>query len=321
MIRLAVIGAGNHSASNHGAALRACKAAHPEAVDLAAVCDLDLKKAGAYAERFGFLKTYDDYDRMLTEVRPDGLIAITPLTLTERIAGDLLARRLPLVIEKPPGETSEATRRLLKLAEQHGTPHMVSFNRRFIPAVVKAREWLAGPGQGRPPKLMIARMLRRARREAGFVVGTGIHVIDTVLSFMGRPESAFTRRVPSGVPDRYFYEASVGFEGGGIGNVILSSDVGVDQETFEVHGQGYCIEIDSARCRVRVVDGGQEALAWQAPAGAEPAYIGGAVDEALAFLRYVREGKGYWPVLKDGLASMIVCEAVAAGGEVRLDVP
>lgn len=320
MIRLAVIGAGSHSTSNHGAALKACKAAHPDEIELAAVCDLDPKKAQAYASKFGFLKTYGDYDEMLASERLDGLIAITPLSLTEKIAGDLLTKGLPLVIEKPPGERSEATRRLLEIARRHGTPHMISFNRRFAPVIAKAREWLAGPGKGRPPRLMIGRMLRRARREEEFVVGTGIHLIDAILSFMDRPEEVFTRKTPSGVEGRYFYDASVRFRDGALANFILSSDVGVDEETFEIHGQEYCIQIDRVACRLRVFDRGREALSWQAPEGAEDAFTCGAVDETKAFIRSIKEGKGYWPDLKDGLVSMIVSEAVEAGGEVRIDV-
>jgi predicted dehydrogenase len=320
MIRLAVIGAGSHSTSNHGAALRACRAAQPDQVELAAVCDLDLKKAQTYASKFGFLKTYDDYDRMLASERLDGLIAITPLPFTERIAGDLLTKGLPLVIEKPPGETSQATRRLLQIAERHSAPHMISFNRRFAPVITKAREWLAGPGKGRPPKLMIGRMLRRARREEGFVVGTGIHLIDAILSFMGRPEAVFTRKVPSGVEGRYFYDASVRCQAGGLADIILSSDVGVNEETFEIHGPEYCIQIDHIACRIWVFDRGQEALSWQAPEGAEEAFKCGAVDETKAFIRYIQEGKGYWPTLRDGLVSMMTSEAVEAGGEVRIDV-
>jgi predicted dehydrogenase len=320
MVRLAVIGVGSHSTSNHGAALRACRAAHPDQVELAAVCDLDLKKAQVYAEKFGFLRTYDNYDRMLASERLDGLIAITPLPLTEQIAGDLLTKGLPLVIEKPPGETSGATRRLLQIAERHSALHMISFNRRFSPVITKAREWLAGPGKGRPPKLTIGRMLRRARREDGFVVGTGIHLIDAILSFMDRPEEVFTRKVPTEIPGRSFYNASVRFRDGGLADVILSSDVGVNEETFEIHGQEYCIQIDTAGCRIRVFDRGQEALSWQAPEGSEESFKCGAVDETAAFIRYIKEGKGYWPTLRDGLVSMITSEAVEAGGEVRLDV-
>lgn len=319
MLRLAVIGAGSHSTSNHGAALRACKAAHPDEIELTAVCDLDQKKALVYAEKFGFLRTYDNYDQMLAEERLDGLIAITPLPLTAKIAGDLLSRGLPLVIEKPPGENSEETRRLLQIAEAHGTPHMISFNRRFSPVIAKAREWLAGPGKGRPPKLMIARMLRHARREEGFVVGTGIHVIDAVLSFMDRPEQVFTRKVPTDVDGRFLYDASVRFRDGAVASFAISPDVGVDEETFEIQGQDYCIQIDRIACRIRVLDGGREALSWQAPGGAELAFTCGVLGETESFIRYIRQGRGYWPDLRDGLVSMIVSEAVEAGGEVRID--
>lgn len=315
MLRIAVIGAGNHSTSNHGAALKAYKATHPDEIELAAVCDLDWKKAQVYASKFGFLKIYDNYDQMLAEERLDGLIAITPLTLTAKIAGDLLTRGLPLVIEKPPGENSEETRRLLRTAEERGTPHMISFNRRFNPAIAKARQWLAEEGKGRPPKLVIARMLRNARRERDFVVGTGIHAIDTVLSFLGRPEHVTTYKTGMAAEGCFMYASRVRFHGGAVANFVISPDVGVNEETYEIHGQDYCIQVDTTKCCIQVFDRGQVSLSWQAPEGAEPAFTGGALGETEAFVRYIKEGKGYLPDLRDGLVAMLTAEAVQAGGE------
>ena len=126
MLRIAVLGAGSHSSSTHGPALRLCKQKHPDKVELAAVCDLRRDAAEAYAEKFGFEKVYENLDAMLATERLDGLIAVTPIAATAEIVARLLPSKLPLLIEKPPGANSAENRRLMEIAEEHRAPHMVS---------------------------------------------------------------------------------------------------------------------------------------------------------------------------------------------------
>ncbi len=317
-LRIGVIGAGNHSALHHGSSLASLARSRPGDVDLAAVCDLDASKAREYAQRFGFAKTYTDYRAMLAAEHLDGIVAVTPVSATATVAADLLPRRIPLVIEKPTGETAADTRRLLGIARSNGSPHMVSFNRRYIPAVRKAREWLAGPGAGRPPKLVVGRMLRHARREKAFVSGTGIHLIDTIVSFLGAPLGASTCRAPTADPDRWLWDTLLDFGDGTSASVIISPVVGTEEETVEIHGQDYAIRIDTVRCSIRIADGGKEALAWETPADAEYALVCGALPETEAFLAAIRGGKGFWPDLRDSLVTMATAEAIEAGGEVRI---
>jgi predicted dehydrogenase len=317
-LRIAVIGAGNHSALHHGSSLKSFAASHPGEIELAAVCDLDAAKARAYAESFGFAKTYVDYKAMLSAEKLDGIVAVTPVSATAMVAADLLARGIPMVIEKPTGETAAETRRLLEIAAARKAPHMVSFNRRYIPAVTKAREWLAGPGKGRPPRIVVGRMLRSERREKEFVTGTGIHLIDTIVSFMGTPRHAVTSRSPAGAPDRWLYDSLLDFGGGASAAVIISPMVGTEEETVEIHGQDYAIQIDTVRCALRVSDGGKQVLSWESPGGAEYAFVCGALPETEAFIRSIRTGKGFWPELHDSLVTMVTAEAIEAGGEAAI---
>jgi len=85
-MRIAVVGAGSHSRNNHGPALKAIKAQHPDQIELAAVCDIDLPKAQAYAQRFGFAGSYDSLEDMLAHEQLDGIVAVTPVSLTAEIA-------------------------------------------------------------------------------------------------------------------------------------------------------------------------------------------------------------------------------------------
>ncbi len=282
------------------------------------MCDLERARAEEYAARFGFRRTYTDYREMIGQERPDGIVAVTPLARTADIAHELLGFGIPLVIEKPPGETSDDTRRLLEAARSRGTPHQVSFNRRFIPAVARAREWIAAGGTARAPLLVVARMLRPARREAGFPVGTGIHLIDTVLSFMGPPRRIVTVRAPTAHPGRFLYDALLDFGAGRSAALVISPDVGTEEETVEIHGQGYAVQIDSMRCSVRVVADGREVLAWHPGPDAAYELVCGSLGETESFVAALRSGRGFAPDLRESLVSMRAAEAVDAGGEVVL---
>jgi len=315
MIRIVVLGAGNHSSGNHGPALRTYAAEHPGEIELAAVCDLDSAKAQEYADTFGFARTYTEVEAMLSEEQPDGLIAVTPIVLTEEIVSRLLVHGIPMSIEKPPGEDSAATRRLLAAAEASGTPHMISFNRRFSPAIVKAREWLGDAAEERPPQVLLGRMLRHNRREDNFVVGTAIHLLDAAISILGRPTHVSATNLTTATPGAYLTQACISFPGDAHAHFIISPTVGTLEETCEIHGEDYCIRIDAGDCTINIWDGGDEVLSWSAPAEAGSEYTDGTLGETEAFIRAVETGAGFGPDLQEALVSMLVSEAVAAGGE------
>ncbi len=298
--------------------MRTFVAQNPGIVELAAVCDLDEARARKYAEEFGFADTYTDMAEMLEEEQIDGLVAVTPIALTEQIAGALLPHGIPLVIEKPPGETSEATRRLLAVAEASGTPHMISFNRRFSPAIMKARQWLAENAADRPPQVVLARMLRHNRRESNFVTGTAIHAIDTVISLLDMPLHVSATNLATGTPGAFLTQACVSFTGGARAHFIVSPVVGTVAETYEIHGEDYAIAADTGPCTLRIWDAGEEVLLWSAPPDAPPEYVNGTLGETEAFVSAVGAGEGFGPDLGEALVSVETAEAIEAGGETNL---
>ena len=313
MLRIAVLGTGRHSSSNHGPSLKSIKEKNPNEIELAAVCDLDEDRAKGYAMKFGFGKVYRDQEDMLTKEKLDGIIAVTPIPLTAGIVGELLVTGIPILMEKPPGRSSEETKRLLKIAEEHQTPHMVSFNRRFNPALARARDWLA---QGNHKiQLVISRMLRHARPEPDFVTITGIHAIDTVISLVNPPDRVVTHKVQSGGDGSYIYDASLSFSGGRTADLIIAPQVGTIEETYEILGSDFSIQVDTLKCRVRIYEGGDLAMSWRPPEDREPTLDNGALDETAAFIESIRSGRSFRPNLEDGLRSMLTAEAVQEGGE------
>jgi predicted dehydrogenase len=307
MFRLCILGAGRHSHHHGAAALEYCRQ-DPGRAEVAAVCDLDGEKAREYARRYEIPRTYDDFHRMLQAERPDGLIAVTPLAQTEPIAAALLEARVPFLMEKPPGCDAAATARLLALAQHTGTPHMVSFNRRFNPAVVAARQWLQKNAADSPPRAAVGRMLRHRRCEPNFAHDTGIHLIDMVLSFMGTPRRITTCRQELHTPEVYLFDAQLEFENAAA-TLLIAPDTGADEETCELYGENYYLRIDVNRAHCDIWHDRLQVLAWRPPADASRFYLEGTVAETAAFVESLSTGR-FWPTLADGLVSMRAAAAV-----------
>lgn len=324
-IKIAVIGAGNHSTVQHGPALKAYANMHPGRINLSAVCDLDIGKAKIYAKSFGFSNIYDNMDAMIDKETPDGLIVVTPMSLTKKIAGELLGKGIPLMIEKPPGKDSSETLDLLKIAENTGTPHMISFNRRFSPAVLKARDWIKDMLPERKPRIITAKMVRTRRIEPDFATGTGIHLVDNVLSFTGRPIHVSTEKPQ--VAGSYSYISRISCDNGIIASIIIAPCSGASEETYEIYGDEYLVHIDFFSERIIIYDKGVCVLDWTLPSEADPAYKGGCIGEVENFVEYIMDKKEekaekrLGPDLKDGLFSMLASEAVMAGGCKEIALP
>ena len=143
-MKFCMIGCGEHAVSSHGPALALYVASRP-GLELAGCCDVDASKAEQFRERFGFSRAYTDIDAMLDAERPDAAALVVPVRLTCDIGARVLSRGVPLLIEKPPGETVREVDCLMAAARAGGcggreVPHQVAFNRRYVPLLAELRE-------------------------------------------------------------------------------------------------------------------------------------------------------------------------------------
>ena len=307
-VKLGVLGAGGHSRYHHGPGLQIFAKRHPGRIHLAAVCDLDKEKAVEYARLFGFENTYTDLETMLDSEHLDGLLAVTPLSLTATIVERLLPHGIPLMVEKPPGQTFQQTKKLANLAAKYGTPHIVSFDRQFSPAINQTRQWLKEHANV-PPHTILSVMRRVNRIESDFAVGTGIHLIDTSFSLMGIPTNYKTQNVKPPMARCPVFTASVNFEGGRTGLIEITPDAGTTEETYTLTGQGYTIITDTLHCNIRVIENDRESFLWTPPSTMTSAEKDGAVNEAEALVNLIETGQQpYYPTLADAVASMHFAE-------------
>ena len=194
MIRVALVGAGNHSATQHAPALRLLAERRPGDVELTAVCDPIPAKAARVAEQYGFARHVQSLDA-LSGAALDALVSVLPVPAMAGATPQLLRRRLPMVIEKPLGRNLSEAREIVAAVEASGVPVMVSLNRRFNPALRMALEWVER--ERLCIRLVEGRMLRSHRAESEFLWGTGVHLIDALCSVAGPLELREPRKSSS----------------------------------------------------------------------------------------------------------------------------
>jgi predicted dehydrogenase len=100
-------------------------------VECVAVCDLDLNRANAVADRFSVPKRFQDPERLLQDVRPDVVDVITSPE-THRHLVELAARyRIPVICQKPMANDLETAQGMVQLCRAAGVPFFIHENWRW----------------------------------------------------------------------------------------------------------------------------------------------------------------------------------------------
>ena len=105
---------------------------------------------------------------------------------------------------------------------------------------------------------------------------------------------------------------------GSLADLVIAPDAGADEETYEIHGREYCIQIDEMNCALRIRERNAEVLSWQLPADAESVERNGTLGEMETFLAFLEEPALRVPTLSEGLVAMRTAEAIAGATDTDL---
>jgi predicted dehydrogenase len=106
-------------------------------VQIAAVCDLSAARAEATAERFGIASWYVDYQKLLSDVRPDLVHITTPPASHYSIAKSCLVAGLNVLCEKPITVNYQEFGELKQLANERHCLLIEDQNYRFHSSVLR----------------------------------------------------------------------------------------------------------------------------------------------------------------------------------------
>jgi predicted dehydrogenase len=319
--RIAFIGAGSHASES----LYPNIPLLPE-FDLVAVCDLVEEKARYQAHKYG-AQAFSDVAEMLERARPQGVCICGPAEIHHTLGLQVLRAGLPIFIEKPPAPTLAQARELADLARQRGTWGMVGFMKRFAPANVVAKEFMADPSFGALSALTLIHGSGPYNDMRRMLMFNGIHLLDLGRYFGGEVRSVFAHGHDGG-PGIQAVSASFRFASGAVGQLNMNSGHTWSDclEMVYLSGHGTGIVIENSRSTEvlspsrRFAKGeGLQLFGWSsrysvsgnmAGWAAGGHYTRGYWGELQHFARAVLGEVPPGPTLDDGVAGMRVIDAI-----------
>jgi len=143
MIKLGIIGTGGmaHAHAQHFSAMKG--------VAMAACCDIDQKRAKAYAAQWKIPRWYTDYREMLGSESLDAITNVTVDAMHAPISLAAISRGLPVLCEKPLATTLADARKMRDAARARKVVTQVNFSYRNSCGAQAAAELIRAGGIGR----------------------------------------------------------------------------------------------------------------------------------------------------------------------------
>jgi predicted dehydrogenase len=107
---------------------------------LVAVAGRNRDRVKAFAEKFGYKKTYENFRDLVKDSEVDVVDLCSPPYVHHEEAIMSFEAGKHVICEKPLARTGKEAQEMLRAAERAGVTHMTGFNYRFIPAVSYARK-------------------------------------------------------------------------------------------------------------------------------------------------------------------------------------
>ena len=223
---------------------------HIEEIDASARAQLaaivDHGSAGPeLAETFG-VPLHRSLAELFARDRPDGVILATPNQLHVEGGLECVAAGVPVLVEKPIGDTVEGATRLVEAGERAGVPILTGHHRNYSPVMAKAREIVRSGRLGSIVAVVGTALF--AKPDDYFDVGGGwrrrpgggpillnlVHEVNTLLSLVGDVVrvQAVTSHATRGFPVEDTAAMVFTFANGALGTFLLS-DVAASPRSWE----------------------------------------------------------------------------------------
>ena len=194
-VRIGLIGAGAVVQVAHLPVLKKLKN-----VELAAICDVDVPKARALAERFGIRDVFDDIEDLLGHEKVDALLIATPNHLHEPHIQAALASGAHVLVEKPLAMSSAGAQKIARAAEKRSRVVMAGMTHRYRPDAQAVRSFVQSGELGDIDSVRsswhVARFARaalgwRQRKDeagGGAMLDLGLTMLDLCFWLSGNPK-------------------------------------------------------------------------------------------------------------------------------------
>lgn len=226
-INLAIIGASEWAQRYHLPTIHYLKEKYP--LHITGIWNRTTSKAVEMRQQFQIKRVYKSLDEVLQDQEINCVsIAIHPSALMD-ILPKLLTRNLPILCEKPPGQTFEDAKALSTMVT---VPNVVAFNRRYN-------------SMNQQFKSIVERMshvyyaecqfYRNERYYQDFITATGIHGLNYMEYLFGPIQTVSTDKWKNPINDTNIWMSRVTFASGVRGLMKFFPCSGASLERYEVH--------------------------------------------------------------------------------------
>lgn len=285
--RVCVIGAGSLSTRRIYPNLGAAGA------QLVGCCDLDQAKAERNAALWGG-QAYRDWETMLSEQTPDGVIICIGPEQHPVLAQAVLQAGYPVYTEKPPAVSSADALATARVAKETGLLCVTAFKKRYTRAADRAKAFLAGFPTEDFVSLSLDYGCGRTREDGPrtwFLLDFAIHGIDLVSYLGGDVAEVFAF---SKGPEAY--AISIRFSSGAVGAVHLmthrSATVPTEELELTCRGGNWMTVHNSSVWKITL---GGKAAEWREPStftsSGDDGYDTGHLAELVDYVHALQEGR------------------------------
>lgn len=142
--RFVILGAGNIAEKFVDAV------SHISDCEVAAVGSRSAERAAAFANKLGIEKSFGNYEEMLDVIRPDAAYIATTHNTHAQLIKLCIGKNIPVLCEKTMCMNAKEAEDVFAFAKEKNTFLMEAMWSRFLPAVLKAKEWIAAGKIGKP---------------------------------------------------------------------------------------------------------------------------------------------------------------------------
>lgn len=169
-------------------------------VKIVALCDIQIERAQKYKEAYlNDAIIFDDYIKMLDEVKPDAVHICTPHYLHSEMAIQALKRNINVLLEKPVAITQNQVDALLKAEKESTAKICISFQNRYLKRNKKVKELVESGKTGKILHINADVLWHRtekyytdshwrgfiASEGGGVMINQAIHTLDLIHWFCG----------------------------------------------------------------------------------------------------------------------------------------
>ncbi|CNH30426.1 Gfo/Idh/MocA family protein [Yersinia kristensenii] len=194
-------------------------------VEIVAVCDLDIAKAKAAAEKFGIAHYTDDVNALFATHTLDFVDLPTTMETHEALVAAAVAHHIPVIVQKPFAPDLDGCRRMVAMAQAANVPLMVHEDFRFQNVFRAARKII---DSGELGELTFGRLSWRTaidvysnqpyliKVKRFMIMDVGIHLLDLARFLFGDAHGVFCRT----------QQIKAGIAGEDAATILLSHDNG-----------------------------------------------------------------------------------------------